>query len=105
MKVYNFTKQFLAGGLGLDGPAGGALVDEENNGQEPLIGEGNEQADNLSFIAGTILAIEGDRLKKLVFRVTQGKAACYFSQFTQDGVERLAYIVMYSNNAQDRLRV
>ena len=79
MKVYNFTQQFLAGGLGLDGPPGGALVDEENNGQEPLIGEANEQADNLSFIAGTILAIEGDRLKKLVFRVTQGKAACYFS--------------------------
>lgn len=64
----------------MDGP--GPQVDEENKiGTEPLMGDAEdmEVTDNLNFVAGTCLALECERMKKLVFRVTQGKAACYFN--------------------------
>merc|ERR1712166_1354685 len=77
---------------------------EENSGAEPLIaGEG--AMGGTAMVAGTCIATEAERMKKLLFRVTRGMAASYFNQFEQEGVQRCAYLVIFNNNPQDKLRV
>lgn len=39
-----------------------------------------------AMVAGTCIATEAERMKKLLFRVTRGMAASYFNQFEQEGV-------------------
>lgn len=58
-----------------------------------------------AMVAGTCIATEAERMKKLLFRVTRGMAASYFNQFEQEGVQRCAYLVIFNNNPQDKLRV
>jgi len=76
-------------------PATTNLIDEENNGAEPLMAGGGGTA----MVAGTCLGGESERMKKLLFRVTRGMAATYFNHFEQEGVERAAYLVIFNNNA------
>jgi len=38
------------------------------------------------MVAGTCIATEAERMKKLLFRVTRGMAASYFRQYEQEGV-------------------
>lgn len=49
--------------------------------------EGDEYGVHISHIAGTIEVDEKDRLKKLLFRATRGKALTYFSDFKQESRE------------------
>ena len=39
---------------------------------------------NIAYIAGTIESVEKERLKKLLFRATRGKALTYFQDFAID---------------------
>jgi len=85
LKVYEFAETMFGGMLGgQDRPqnagAGSNLIDEENKdaGSEPLIGAGGGMA---AMVAGTCIATEAERMKKLLFRVTRGMAASYFCQF------------------------
>jgi len=57
------------------------------------------------MVAGTILESEGDRMRKLLFRVTRGMAVTYFESYVQDGVNKCCYIVIFNNTPQDRMRV
>lgn len=60
---------------------------------------------SITFVAGTIKDGEQDRMKKLLFRVTRGKALTYFSEYTQDGVAKSAYMVVYQDGQLIRERV
>lgn len=54
-------------------------------GAAPLLAnvEGGVQ---IQFVSGTIRDDESDRMQRMLFRITRGKALTHFSQpFTQDG--------------------
>ena len=57
----------------------------------PLI-EGGVQ---ISFVAGTIRGGEQERMNRMIFRVTRGKALTYFSEYEQDDVAKCVYMVVY----------
>jgi hypothetical protein len=63
------------------------LVDEAN---APMLGE-------INFISGTIRGEEQDRLRKLVFRATRGKALTFFQDFLQNGVSKVVYMVVFQD--------
>jgi len=106
LKVYEFSDMMFGAAGGLDRPQNAPasnLIDEENkDNNEPLMGAGEGMA---AMVAGTCIATEAERMKKLLFRVTRGMAASYFNQFDQDGQQRCAYLVIFNNNPQDKLRV
>lgn len=85
----------------LDGakPAQGAAGDAENPASEPLIDS------TLQFIAGTVRHDEMERMKRMLFRVTRGKALTHFREFTQNDVEKVAYLVVFSAAGGNRERV
>lgn len=68
---------------GGNGTKGAAVADEA-----PLLGE-------IQFISGTIKAEEQERLKKLIFRSTRGKALTFFNDFEQLGVIKTVYMVVF----------
>lgn len=69
---------------------------------------GNEiQAESsLQFIAGTVKMDEMERMKKMLFRITRGRALTHFKPFTnEDGVEKVAYLVVFSAAGGNKERV
>jgi hypothetical protein len=56
---------------------------------------GMEGAVNISFVAGTIKDMEKERMTRLLFRTTRGKALTYFKDFDQDGNKKSVYMVVY----------
>lgn len=79
-------------------------VDEERNPDqaEPLMNDGGVQ---ITFVAGTINDGEQDRMKRLLFRVTRGKALTHFKEFEQEGQKKAAYMVVYQDGQLIRERV
>ena len=51
----------------------------------------------INFICGTIKGEEQDRLRKLVFRATRGKALTFFKDFVQHGVTKCVYMVVFQD--------
>ena len=60
---------------------------------------------SLQFIAGTVKHDEMERMKKMLFRITRGKALTHFKPFVQDGVEKVAYLVVFSAAGGNKERV
>jgi hypothetical protein len=78
---------------------GGIQHEEEDHDHDkvPLINDSNV---NISHIAGTIEVSEKDRLKKLLFRSTRGKALTFFKDFeiydtNSTGKSKAVYIVLF----------
>lgn len=44
-------------------------------------------------------------MKKMLFRITRGKALTHFREFMQDGVEKVAYLVVFSSAGGNKERV
>jgi len=44
-----------------------------------------------AFLAGTIKGGEQERMNRLIFRVTRGKALCFFKEYKQDEETRTVY--------------
>ena len=76
-----------------------AARDAENPAAEPLMDS------TLQFIAGTVKHDEMERMKKMLFRITRGKALTHFRPFDQDGVEKVAYLVIFSAAGGNKERV
>lgn len=51
----------------------------------------------VQFISGTIRSEEQDRLKKMIFRATRGKALTYFFDFMQGGQSKTVYMVVFQD--------
>ena len=75
------------------------------NGAMPARAGGNRDAENpgaaggdggLSFFAGTIRHEETERMKKMLFRSTRGLALTHFKPYTQNEIEKAAYLVVFS---------
>lgn len=75
--------------------------DNEQIGQQPLL----ESGVSICFVAGTIKANECERMSRLLYRITRGKALTHFQQFEQDGQEKAVYMVVYQDGAIIRDRV
>ena len=71
------VKASMHGGLRIE--KGFSLNDDEDL-QQPLIGD-DQGGVFITHVAGTIEAEEKERLKKLLFRVTRGKALTYFTDY------------------------
>jgi len=66
--------------------------DDENamiEAEQPLMEGG------LTYIAGTIKDGESERMRKMLFRATRGQALTHFRQFEQEGVQKVAYLVVF----------
>ena len=59
----------------------------------------------LQYIAGTVKRDEMERMKKMLFRITRGKALTHQKNFDQDGVEKVAYLVIFSAAGGNKERV
>lgn len=46
-----------------------------------------------------------ERMKKMLFRITRGKALTHFNPFMQEGVEKVAYLVVFSAAGGNKERV
>ena len=99
-QVLQFVKQQSAT-LANANPALAAGADVENSGNIPLI-EGGVQ---ISFVAGTIRGGEQERMNRMLFRITRGRALTYFEDFVQDGVPKIVYMVVFQDGAMIRDRV
>ena len=53
-----------------------------------------EQA--LMFVTGSIKHDECERLKRMIFRGTHGQALVHFKPYKIDGVEKAAYLIVFS---------
>jgi hypothetical protein len=60
---------------------------------------------NIAFVAGTIRGGEQDRMNRMIFRVTRGKALTFFKEFHQDGESRVVYMVVYQDGPIIRDRI
>lgn len=50
----------------------------------------------LTFVAGTILTKQEDYMRRIIFRVTRGKALTHFESYEQlDGELKSTYMVVY----------
>ena len=67
--------------------------------EQPLMDGG------LSFIAGTIKDGETERMRKMLFRATRGQALTHFNAFEQDGVQKVAYLVVFQSTGKSRDRI
>ena len=76
-----------------------AARDAENPATEPLVDS------SLQFIAGTVKHDEMERMKKMLFRITRGKALTHFRAFNQDEQEKVAYLVVFSAAGGNKERV
>jgi hypothetical protein len=59
----------------------------------------------VSFVSGTIKREEGERLKKMIFRATRGKALTNTIDFVQGGVDKAVYMVVFQDIANTAERV
>ncbi len=59
----------------------------------------------LKFVAGTVKMDEMERMKRMLFRITRGKALTHFHPFMQDEVEKVAYLVVFSGSGGNQDRV
>lgn len=50
---------------------------------------------SISFVAGTIKDDECDRMRRMLYRITRGKALTHFREFEQDGQRKAVYMVVY----------
>ena len=80
-------------------PAQGGGRDAENPGNDLQIDS------TLQFIAGTVKLDEMERMKKMLFRITRGKALTHFKPYIQDGIEKVAYLVVFSAAGGNKERV
>jgi dUTPase len=72
----------MHGGLNVDGKVHHSLNEDVEKITYPLMsGVIDEQSVYITHIAGTIDSDEKERLKKLLFRATRGKALTYFDDF------------------------
>jgi len=67
-----------------------AASDAENPGGDLYIDSA------LQFIAGTVKHEEMERMKLMLFRITRGRALTHFRPYTQNNVEKVAYMVVFS---------
>ena len=44
-------------------------------------------------------------MKKMLFRITRGKALTHFKEFEQDNVEKVAYLVVFNAAGGNKERV
>jgi len=79
-------------------PASGGGRDGENPGAQ-------ENSSSLTFFAGTINHSETERMKKMLFRSTRGLALTHFDLYEQDGIEKSAYLVVFSGLGGNHDRV
>lgn len=61
----------------------GSSQDMERAVQAPLLNL--DIGVSISFVAGTILDSECDRMRRMLYRITRGKALTHFLPFDQDG--------------------
>lgn len=75
----------------------GSINDDRRSTQlsEYLINEQERVFDEIQFVSGTIRQEEKDRLAKMLFRLTRGKALTFFLDFKQNGVNKSVYIVVF----------
>lgn len=59
----------------------------------------------LSFISGTIKDEEAERMRKMLFRATRGQPLTHFNAFEQDGVQKVAYLVVFQSMGKSRDRI
>lgn len=98
LEVVKFINS-MAGSLGGARPAVAAGDAESNPAAEQMM-------DNtLKFVAGTIKRDEMERMKRMLFRITRGKALTHFNGFMQDEVEKVAYLVIFSGSGGNQDRV
>lgn len=62
---------------------------------EYLIDEQDREVDDIQFASGTVRQDEKERLSKMLFRLTRGKALTFFLDFTQGGAKKSVYIVVF----------
>ena len=60
---------------------------------------------SIAFVAGSIRDGEQERMNRMLFRVTRGKALTYFREYDQDGEPRITYMVVYQDGDVIRDRV
>lgn len=93
------AKQSFHGGINID-------VDSVQEIEKaPLMGMMDGEGVRISHIAGTIEADEKDRLKRLLFRATRGKALTFFEDFNIDSkfmgskklLNKAVYIVVFQD--------
>jgi len=78
-------------------PNRGNVVDQENSAmllEQPELAQ-NSTGSLYSFAAGTIKAQQKEFMKRLIFRITRGKALTYFDDFDQDNEQKSVYLVVY----------
>lgn len=80
-------------------------VPAQNNGDAEAPAGVDEVQSSLQFIAGTVRHEEMERMKKMLFRITRGKALTHFKDFEQDGISKVAYLVVFSAAGGNRDRV
>lgn len=94
-QVLKFVKSMVPQ-LGGARPMNPKVGDEEMKGSIQISGDSSPLLEGgISFIAGTIQAIEQDRMKKMLFRATRGQALTHFSDFEQDGQLKSCYLVVF----------
>lgn len=111
------VKASMAGGINLQQRV--SLNDDEMAAGAPLLNGGvglDEQSVFITHIAGTIDTDEKERLKKLLFRATRGKALTYFNDFevsnplekrshTKKVQQKSVYIVVFQEGRMIRERI
>lgn len=75
----------------------GSINDDRRSTQlsEYLINEQERVFDEIQFASGTVRQEEKERLAKMLFRLTRGKALTFFLDFTQNGTNKSVYIVVF----------
>eukprot|EP00351_Strombidinopsis_sp_SopsisLIS2011_P006147 CAMPEP_0116877056 /NCGR_PEP_ID=MMETSP0463-20121206/8897_1 /TAXON_ID=181622 /ORGANISM="Strombidinopsis sp, Strain SopsisLIS2011" /LENGTH=134 /DNA_ID=CAMNT_0004524077 /DNA_START=337 /DNA_END=741 /DNA_ORIENTATION=- len=94
-QVMDFVREMtpMMGQLGINKP-NVAISDEENSGM--LLDQPEFASNSLySFVAGTIKTAQEEYMKKLLFRITRGKALTYFQGFEQNGELKSVYMIVY----------
>jgi V-type H+-transporting ATPase subunit a len=61
--------------------------------------------DDIQFASGTVRQDEKERLSKMLFRLTRGKALTFFLDFTQGGTKKSVYIVVFQDYGGSFARV
>ena len=104
----------MHGGLNIAGGFHTSLNDEEekDHSRVPLINSALEgQGVLITHVAGTIDPLEKERLKKLLFRATRGKALTYFADFQVSGganattIDKSVYIVVFQEGSTVREKI
>lgn len=79
------------------------LINQNNAGN--MVEESAPMLGEIQFISGTIRGEERDRLQKLIFRATRGKALTFFQDFLQHGNPKTVYMVVFQDMANTLDRV